>query len=37
MLEQMKVLSKFQPVLIVHSSHEQDKHFQTHFLNLRVP
>jgi len=26
MLEQMKVLSKFQPVLIEHSSHEQDKH-----------
>jgi len=33
MLEQIKALFKFQPVLIEHSSHEQDRHFQTHFQN----
>jgi hypothetical protein len=33
MLEQIEVLLKFQPVLIEHSYHEQDKHFQRHFQN----
>jgi hypothetical protein len=34
MLKQIKLLLKFQPVLIEHSSHEKDKHFQTHFQNV---